>query len=269
MRGETKVARRLTSQARVRYQGERFWGRINFGKEGPLILRGRSSYLIVSVIALFAVLTFISCSSSKNTASGAAPASGGGDGREVERPGFGAGVDAGRKHLHIWVAWFAVCTERLSAGGAAQFQLGQVQGKRADRRREYAAEARIHPQAPGLGKDAYFARHTLFVLTDHGALRINIFKDTADAAAGEEKETKAEAAEKTLAEKAVTRMWTELRNRNSKNSTAPSLAYSDLKAGLAVSFIQPNRLKKEFGQCPSSHCLFLGSRARIAHHLLT
>jgi hypothetical protein len=44
------------------------------------------------------------------------------------------------------------------------------------------------------------------VLTDHGALRINIFKDTADAAAGEEKETKAEAAEKTLAEKAVTRM---------------------------------------------------------------
>jgi hypothetical protein len=61
-------------------------------------------------------------------------------------------------------------------------------------------------QVPGLGKDAYFARHTLFVLTDKGAFRINIFKDPADAAAGEDKETKAEAAEKTLAEKAVTRM---------------------------------------------------------------
>jgi len=61
-------------------------------------------------------------------------------------------------------------------------------------------------QAPGLGKDAYFARHTLFVLTDKGAFRINIFKDPADAVAGEETETKAEAAEKTLAEKAVTRM---------------------------------------------------------------
>ena len=61
-------------------------------------------------------------------------------------------------------------------------------------------------QVPGLGKDAYFARHTLFVLTDKGALRINVFKDPADAVAGEETETKAEAAEKTLAQKAVTRM---------------------------------------------------------------
>ena len=61
-------------------------------------------------------------------------------------------------------------------------------------------------QAPGLGKDAYFARHTLFVLTDKGAFRINVFKDPADAVAGEETETKAEAAEKTLAEKAVARM---------------------------------------------------------------
>jgi hypothetical protein len=61
-------------------------------------------------------------------------------------------------------------------------------------------------QVPGLGKDAYFARHTLFVLTDKGPFRISIFKDTGDAVAGEDRETKAEAAEKTLAEKAVTRM---------------------------------------------------------------
>lgn len=61
-------------------------------------------------------------------------------------------------------------------------------------------------QVPGLGKDAYFARHVLHVLTDHGALRISVFKDAGDAVAGEDVETKAEAAEKTLAEKAVTRM---------------------------------------------------------------
>jgi hypothetical protein len=61
-------------------------------------------------------------------------------------------------------------------------------------------------QVPGLGKDAYFARHTLFVLTDRGALRISIFKDAGDAVAGEDTETRAEAAEKTLAEKAVSRM---------------------------------------------------------------
>lgn len=61
-------------------------------------------------------------------------------------------------------------------------------------------------QVPGLGKDAYFARHVLHVLTDHGALRVSVFKDAGDAVAGEDVETKAEAAEKTLAEKAVTRM---------------------------------------------------------------
>jgi hypothetical protein len=61
-------------------------------------------------------------------------------------------------------------------------------------------------QVPGLGKDAYFARHVLHVLTDHGILTVIVFKDPADAAAGEDKETKAEAAEKTLAEKAVPRM---------------------------------------------------------------
>jgi Protein of unknown function (DUF3558) len=61
-------------------------------------------------------------------------------------------------------------------------------------------------EVPGLGKEAYFARHALKVLTDHGILTVIVFKDVSDAVAGEEVETKAEAAEKTLAEKAVTRM---------------------------------------------------------------
>jgi hypothetical protein len=61
-------------------------------------------------------------------------------------------------------------------------------------------------QVPGLGKDAYFARHVLHVLTDRGILTVIVWKDTADAIAGEDKETKAEAAEKSLAEKAITRM---------------------------------------------------------------
>ena len=61
-------------------------------------------------------------------------------------------------------------------------------------------------QVPGLGKDAYFARHVLHVLTDHGILTVAIFNDTADAIASEKMETKTEAAEQTLAEKAITRM---------------------------------------------------------------
>ena len=64
---------------------------------------------------------------------------------------------------------------------------------------------RIRPVA-GLGKEAYFARHVLHVLTDHGILTVIVFKDPADAAAGEETETKAEAAEESLAQKAVSRM---------------------------------------------------------------
>jgi hypothetical protein len=61
-------------------------------------------------------------------------------------------------------------------------------------------------QVPGLGKDAYFARHVLHVLTGKGALTVIVFKDPGDAIAGEEKETKTEAAEKLLATKAVSRM---------------------------------------------------------------
>jgi hypothetical protein len=61
-------------------------------------------------------------------------------------------------------------------------------------------------EVSGLGKDAYFARHVLHVLTDKGTLTVIVFKDPGEAVAGEETETKAESAEKTLADKAVTRM---------------------------------------------------------------
>jgi len=61
-------------------------------------------------------------------------------------------------------------------------------------------------QVPGLGKDAYFARHVLHMLTDKGILTVSVFKDAGDAVAGEEKENKAERIEKTLAEKAMPRM---------------------------------------------------------------
>ena len=76
----------------------------------------------------------------------------------------------------------------------------RVEGEKMQPKRGYIREV------PGMGKEAYFARHSLHVLTDNGILTINIFKDPADAAAGEEKETKTEAAEKTLAELAVKRM---------------------------------------------------------------
>jgi hypothetical protein len=76
----------------------------------------------------------------------------------------------------------------------------RIEGEKMQPNRGY-----IRP-VPGLGKDAYFARHTLHVLTDKGTLTVIVFKDAADAAAGEEAETKAESAEKALAQKAVSRM---------------------------------------------------------------
>ena len=77
--------------------------------------------------------------------------------------------------------------------------------KRIEGERMQPKKGRIRPVA-GLGKEAYFARHVLHVLTDKGILTISVFKTAADAVAGEETETKAEAAEKTLAMKAVPRM---------------------------------------------------------------
>lgn len=76
----------------------------------------------------------------------------------------------------------------------------RIEGERMRPKRGYIR------QVPGLGKDAYFARHVLHVLTDKGILTMIVFKDAGDAANGEEKETKTEGIEKTLAEKAVPRM---------------------------------------------------------------
>jgi hypothetical protein len=77
--------------------------------------------------------------------------------------------------------------------------------KRVEGERMQPKKGRIRPVA-GLGKEAYFARHVLHVLTDHGILTISVFKDPKDAVAGEESETRAEAIEKALAVKAVARM---------------------------------------------------------------
>jgi hypothetical protein len=76
----------------------------------------------------------------------------------------------------------------------------RIEGEKMQPKRGY-----IRP-VPGLGKEAYFARHVLHVLTEHGILTVIVFKDAADAVAGEERETKAEAAEKALAQKAISRM---------------------------------------------------------------
>jgi len=76
----------------------------------------------------------------------------------------------------------------------------RIEGERMQPKR-----GRIRP-VPGLGKEAYFARHVIHVLTDKGILTVIVFKDPGDAAAGEEVETKTETAEKELAQKAIARM---------------------------------------------------------------
>lgn len=197
-----------------------------------MIVRGRSSYRIASLIALFAVLTFTSCKTTE-TASGPAankgstnatpakPSSSADDlacklvtkaeaeavlGEKLKDPDSGPASMAGgsicmyespdsmsARHVSVRVEspnfnWEKYKEDRRIEGEKMQPKKGRIR------------------QVPGLGKDAYFARHTLHVLTDHGVLTINVFKDPGDAVAGEETETKAEAAEKTLAEKAMTRM---------------------------------------------------------------
>ena len=77
--------------------------------------------------------------------------------------------------------------------------------RRIEGERMQPKHGRIRP-VPGLGKEAYFARHVIHVLTDKGILTVIVFKDPADAVAGEEVETKTETAEKELAQKAIARM---------------------------------------------------------------
>jgi hypothetical protein len=200
-------------------------------------MRRSCSQLIVGQMVLVAVFTFTSCSSNKSETAGApaiANASPGGS-TNAAKSNASSSDDLACK-LVTKAEAEAVMGEKLKApdSGPASMQGGSIcmyespdslsarhvsvrvegpnfnwdkfkEDKRVEGEKMAPKKGRIR-QVPGLGKDAYFARHTLFVLTDKGPFRISIFKDPGDAAAGEDKETKAEVAEKTLAEKAVTRM---------------------------------------------------------------
>jgi hypothetical protein len=198
-----------------------------------LIQKRRSSCLITSLIALFGVLTFTACSKTeqlggpvaiKPTPAGSSaskPASSADDfacklltkaeaeaamGEKLKDPDSGPASMQGGS-ICMYESPDSMSARHVSVRvEAPSFDWQKFkEDKRVEGEKMQPKRGRIR-QVPGLGKDAYFARHTLFVLTDKGAFRISIFKDPGDAAAGEETETKAEAAEKTLAEKAVTRM---------------------------------------------------------------
>ena len=198
-----------------------------------MILGRTCSHLIFGQIVLFGLLTLTSCSKDKPVSNSAAPSS-------VSNTASNA-TSSGSKELDACTLVTKAEAEQVMGeklkdadSGPASMQGGticrydspdslsaknvtirvespnfnwdkvkedkRIEGENMRPKRGYLR------QVPGLGKDAYFARHVLHVLTDHGILTVIIFKDTADAVAGEEKETKTEAAEKTLAEKAVTRM---------------------------------------------------------------
>jgi Protein of unknown function (DUF3558) len=204
-------------------------------REEKLILRKSGSRLTVVQIALSALLVFTSCSSTSKTANG--PASpGAGAGATPSGSGASGSKDADACRLVTKAEAEQVMGEKLKDpdSGPASMQGGSIcryespeslsarnvtvrvespnfnwdkfkEERRIEGEKMQPKRGRIR-QVPGLGKDAYFARHVLHVLTDHGILTVIVFKDPGDAAAGEETETKAEAAEKTLAEKAVPRM---------------------------------------------------------------
>lgn len=205
-----------------------------FKKErGTLILRRNFSQMITGLAALFALLSFTACSESKpasgasaSTASAStAPSSAATSSSneldacklvtkdEAEQVlGEKLKVDSGPASMQGGTICIYGSTEPTSARNitvrvesprydwAKNKEDKRIEGENMAPKRGYIR------QVPGLGKDAYFARHTLHVLTDHGILTISIFKNVADSVAGEEKETQTEAVEKTLAEKAVTRM---------------------------------------------------------------
>jgi len=202
-------------------------------------MRRSCSQFIAAQIILIALFTFTSCSSNKGESAGAptsASAAPSGSAGAAQTKSSASSSDDLACKLVTKAEAEAVMGEKLKGpdSGPASMQGGSIcrydspdsmsarsvmvrveapnfnwdkfkEDKRLEGEKMQPKRGYIR-QATGLGKDAYFARHTLFVLTDKGSFRINIFKDPADAAAGEDKETKAEAAEKTLAEKAVTRM---------------------------------------------------------------
>ena len=132
--------------------------------------------------------------------------SGSGDGRTPQRSGFGPRVHAGRRNLHVRITGLFVCPPGYRSLESPNFDWTKFkEDKRIEGEKMQPKRGRIR-QVPGLGRDAYFARHVLHVLTERGILTIIVFQDPADAGAGEETETKTEVAEKTLVEKAVPRM---------------------------------------------------------------
>ena len=200
-----------------------------------MILRKSCSSLIAGLTTLLALSVFISCSSNKKPTGSAASAEGSSSAAPASSSSSSSGeIDACK--LVTKAKAEAVMGEKLkdpdsgpasTAGGticmygspeslSAKHVTIRVESpnynwdKNKEDKRVEGENMRPNRgyirQVPGLGKDAYFARHVLHVLTDRGILTVAIFKDTADAIASEKTETKTEALEKTLAEKAITRM---------------------------------------------------------------
>lgn len=201
-----------------------------------MILRRSCSYPTISLIATLALLSLTACSSNNKPASSAAsPATSSSAGPAASSSSSSSGeIDACK--LVTKAEAEAVMGEKLKepdsgpasmAGGticmygspdslsaknvtirveSPNFNWDKVKEDKRVEGEKMRPQRGYLRQVPGLGKDAYFARHVLHVLTDRGILTIIIFKDTGDAIAREDKETKTEAAEKTLAEKAITRM---------------------------------------------------------------
>jgi hypothetical protein len=200
-----------------------------------LIRRRNISHLIAGLILLLALLTFTACSQT-NKSTGDASAANAGASPATSTPASGASAELDACKLVTKAEAEQVMGEKLKDpdSGPASMQGGTIcryespdsmsaknvtirvespnfdwnkykEDKRVEGEKMQPKRGRIR-QVPGLGKDAYFARHVLHVQTDHGILTVIVFKDPADAAAGEDTETKTESAEKALAEKAVTRM---------------------------------------------------------------
>ena len=199
-----------------------------------MIRRRNISHLIAGFL-LLALLTFTACSQNSKSTSDAGAANAGAS-PATSTPASGASAELDACKLVTKAEAEQVMGEKLKDpdAGPASMQGGTIcryespdsmsaknvtirvespnfdwnkykEDKRVEGEKMQPKRGRIR-QVPGLGKDAYFARHVLHVLTDHGILTVIVFKDPADAAAGEDAETKTEDAEKALAEKAVTRM---------------------------------------------------------------
>lgn len=198
-----------------------------------MILRRTCSHLIFGQIVLLGLLTLTSCSKDKPVTNSAAPSSGSSAASTTTSSGSKE-LDACTLVTHAEAEQAMGEKLKDADSGPASMQGGTIcrygspdslspknvtirvespnfnwgkvkEDKRIEGENMRPKRGYIR-QVPGLGKDAYFARHVLHVLTDHGILTVIMFKDTADAIADEKTETKTEAAEKALAEKAVTRM---------------------------------------------------------------